>query len=296
MELINDNETLSNKTYFYSDFLTKVQNFFKNKFNLSSNDDENEKKVTISFSKFKHGRQLSDTFIETNGDSFIESSCSKESRYNMYKAASLESDKCSVSSLKSILSSQSLTRLVSSPSDLTKNDSTMIMNYSLCFNKKQKNLIINISSIENISLSKSDLSVYVKIELNFLESNKDNSNNENTRTGRTRSIKKQSNPVFEETFEFCLDKEMKSLFNESKKSIDDLFKITFNVCNSNVYGRDQIIAQHIHTLTLKDLLQSEELVILQKDIELNENYHGSSNLYQIFSHRANFIDSNVKYI
>jgi len=103
--------------------------------------------------------------------------------------------------------------------------------------------MINLISLENIKsvLKLNDCCVYVKLEVMFINSK----NVEQKQMAKTRLIRNQSSPVYDELFEF-----------RSSSACDDLewIRIAFQICNSNSFGRDQLIGLKEHIIYKKDLL------------------------------------------
>ncbi|CAF0708770.1 unnamed protein product [Brachionus calyciflorus] len=156
----------------------------------------------------------------------------------------------SINSLSTILSNENLPQ--------HNKMQNIILNYSLYLNPLNKSLRIDLVSLENVKLpislvqSNLDLNVYVRIEL--LEPNcEKNLNNLKKICAKTRLIKNRTNPIYDETFEFNnLNELFNCLLNESQND-SGCFRLVFNVCNSNLFGRDQIIGLCVHSLKQDDL-------------------------------------------
>lgn len=74
-----------------------------------------------------------------------------------------------------------------------------------------------------------------------------------TRVAKTRQIKNRQNPVFDETFEFT-DFRMQTEV-ESQKKPNGLYVY---VCNSNMYGRDQLLGEYVQSLNEIELINQSE--------------------------------------
>ena len=188
----------------------------------------------------------------------------------------------SLNSLSEVISNENLSKISE------QNVTNMIINYSVRLNENTKSLVLNLISLENIDIpnsvikSKSELSVYIKIDLSY--QSKTESNSSVAKTAKTRMIKSRSNPVFDETFEFD---SFKFLF-ESDLDPDfesNEIKLVFNICNTNLFGRDQLIGQHVHFLSKRDFLKFEEKTNANNKCEY---------ICRIFSQKADLLDSKVK--
>ena len=183
--------------------------------------------------------------------------------------------------------------------------SNLILNYSLYLNEKARILFVKIISLENVKLpptsptSYQDLNVYVRIDLLVPKDNKAtntslNMNNVIRKTAKTRFIKNRSNPIYDESFEFD---NLTDLFENiaSKSEQDDdkcSFRLVFNVCNSNLYGRDQIIGQTFHKLSRNDLVNNEFNKLVDKIDNASLDLDKSC-LSRIYSKKVDLIDSRV---
>jgi hypothetical protein len=163
----------------------------------------------------------------------------------------------------------------------------IILNYSLYLNQKNKSLIIDIISLENVQMPTSlsttnnlELNIYVKIEIlppkevtmmslhQQIVSTSNTSNNQSSFipkiSAKTRLIRNRPNPIYHETFElenlaFIYDQ----LLSHEYPADEDLnlfkcYRLVFNVCNSNLFGRDQIIGQTVHNLLREDCFLTNE--------------------------------------
>lgn len=183
----------------------------------------------------------------------------------------------SLNSLATILSNDQL------PQHHTPN---MILNYSLQLDPHKQSLNINLISLEHVKLpialvqSNIDLNVYIKIEL--LEPNRNIYTNISQKLcAKTRMIKNRSNPVYEETFEFTsLNDLFQSLVSENLNESSACFRLVFNVCNSNLFGRDQIIGLCVHRFNKDDLA---------------DNFEVEKITSRIFSKKIDLVDSKVSF-
>jgi hypothetical protein len=66
----------------------------------------------------------------------------------------------------------------------------------------------------------------------------------------------------------------------------------FNVCNSNLYGRDQIIGQTFHKLSRNDLVNNEFNKLVDKIDNASLDLDKSC-LSRIYSKKVDLIDSRV---
>ncbi|RNA14772.1 hypothetical protein BpHYR1_047213, partial [Brachionus plicatilis] len=188
----------------------------------------------------------------------------------------------SINSSNSYASLNSLATILSNDHLPPHHTPNMILNYSLQLEPNRRSLAIDLISLENVKLPMSllqssvDLNVYIKIEL--LEPNRDiYANVAQKLCAKTRMIKNRANPVYEETFEFnCLNDLFDSLANFVESA--PRFRLVFNVCNSNIFGRDQIIGLCVHTFTKEDLYLADNLD-LQKSIN------------RIYSKKIDLVDS-----
>jgi hypothetical protein len=170
-------------------------------------------------------------------------------RLNSSKASISSS---SLSSLSSIVSQENLNRISAAESSRP----NIIVNYSIYLNESSKSLSINFISLENVRLpdalkpSHVQLNAYVKIELRVNGQNK-------KMEARTRLIKNKTNPIYDETFEF---EHLDDMFEEQNDSVDskkpnggNFLTLIIKVCNSNQFGRDQLIGQVEHELNRDEL-------------------------------------------
>lgn len=184
--------------------------------------------------------------------------------------------------------------------------SNLILNYSLYLNEKSKILFVKIISLENVKLpptsptSYQDLNVYVRIDLLVPKDNKAtntslNMNNVIRKTAKTRFIKNRSNPIYDESFEFDnLNDLFENIASKSEQDDDKCsFRLVFNVCNSNLYGRDQIIGQTFHKLSKNDLVNNEFNKLVDK-IDNTSLDLDKSCLSRIYSKKVDLIDSRVR--
>jgi hypothetical protein len=160
----------------------------------------------------------------------------------------------SSSSLSGIVSQENLNRISAEASR-----SNTIVNYSIYLNESNKSLVLNLISLENVRLpdalkpNQVQLNIYVKIELQI-------GRQDSKMEARTRLIKNKTNPIYDETFEF---EHLDLMFNEQEKSAADMMmdderclKLVIKVCNSNQFGRDQLIGQVEHQLSREELSKS----------------------------------------
>jgi hypothetical protein len=169
----------------------------------------------------------------------------------------------------------------------------IILNYSLLFEERRRALVVNIISLEHehmpVSLTSSsaassashnDLNVYVKLEIlppkevTMASMNANGSSQSSLASlpkisAKTRLIRNKSSPIYNETFElenlgFIYD-QLPSSSNANNNNtvvpgssnevnLFKCFRLVFNVCNSNLFGRDQIIGQTVHNLLREDCL------------------------------------------
>ena len=166
-------------------------------------------------------------------DSFLLESKVEKSNDEMPTTITKSGSLSSLTSLTSIISIDTSTVRIKKAS--------LSVNYSICI--KNSVLIINLISLENIKsvLKLNDCCVYVKLEVLFINSNE---NSEQKQMAKTRLLKNQSSPVYDELFEF-----------RSSSGCDDLelIRIAFQICNSNSFGRDQLIGLKEHIIDKKDL-------------------------------------------
>jgi hypothetical protein len=161
----------------------------------------------------------------------------------------------------------------------------IILNYSLYFDARKKSLIINIISLEHVQMpasltgsSNSDLNIYVKLEILPPKEVTMGSISMSSQaslvphpplpkiSAKTRVIRHKSSPIYNETFElenlsFIYDQLLESEAAVTADTVVNLFKcyrLVFNVCNSNLFGRDQIIGQTVHNLLREDCFMSSE--------------------------------------
>ena len=258
---------------------------------------------------------------------------------NLNGATRLTSSTYSLNSLTTILSNEKIMNSSRKLSTLKKQNTTdtylqdfitlepqpqlnLILNYSLYLNEKLKVLQVKVISLENVKLPESlsssniDLNVYVRIEL--LAPLAHNIPITERKTAKTRLIKNRSNPIFDESFEFT---NLTDLFVNLMSSSDEInenseefkrnnsFRLVFNVCNSNLFGRDQIIGQTVHTVLKIDLFNNE---FINKAIILNEKENSNDklvnsdnnnnnnpnliNLPRIYSRKVDLVDSKVVFL
>lgn len=192
----------------------------------------------------------------------------------------------SINSSASYASLSSLATILSNDHLPKHHTPSMILNYSLHLDPNKQSLSIDLVSLENVKLpislvqSNIDLNVYIKIEL--LEPNRNIYTNISQKLcAKTRMIKNRSNPVFEETFEFTsLNDLFESLIGENLDESATRFRLVFNVCNSNLFGRDQIIGLCVHTFKKDDLY-------------LADNFYPEKFIPRIFSKKIDLVDSKV---
>lgn len=201
-------------------------------------------------------------------------------RFQRMSSVNSSTSYASLNSLATILSNDHL------PQHCTPN---MILNYSLQLDPIKRSLTINLICLENVKLPMSlvqsnvDLNVYIKIEL--LEPNRDiYAKMAQKLCAKTRLIKNRSNPIYEETFEFnSLDDLYNSLTNENLDEKAARFRLVFNVCNSNIFGRDQIIGLCVHTFKKDDLY-------------LADNCQIEKSIPRIYSKKIDLVDSKVSFL
>jgi hypothetical protein len=166
--------------------------------------------------------------------------------------------------------------------------SNMILNYSLHLNETNNTLKLNILSIENVYLTNimastnhQDLNVYIKIEmLTPID------NDPRKLIGKTRLIKNRKSPIYDETFEFQnLDDliiYLKDLQNQKSNILCNSYRLMFNICNSNLFGRDQLIGQIVHSFTRDDFqFENSQCKIYSKKVDLVDSKPNDINLGQI---------------
>jgi Ca2+-dependent lipid-binding protein len=138
----------------------------------------------------------------------------------------------------------------------------------------------NVQLPESLLSSNLDLNVYVRIELLGPASSTSSSTpRPSGRTAKTRMIKSRSNPVFDESFHFS--EQLCDLFDNLKSNSDTAvggcFRLVFNVCNLNLFGRDQIIGQTVHNLVKFDQIAR----IYSKKVDLVDSKFNNINLGQL---------------
>lgn len=215
--------------------------------------------------------------------------------------ANLEEDKQNKrNSIKSSASQYSLNSFVSNKniSRVFIEQKNLIMNYSILVNEKQNVVTLNIISLENLRSSNTmdwkiidNLCVYILIEMRFT----DKDGNQVNKTARTRLIKNRANPVFDETFEFDLFQ-----FTDKNAINQGLF---FYVCNSNSFGRDQLLGEHTQGLHADDLINEENNLLrrmFSKKVTIinpkayNESHLGQLHYTLCFKKAANSIYLNIQ--
>jgi len=176
---------------------------------------------------------------------------------------------------------------------------TIILNYSLHLNMANRSLFVRVISLENVKFSSSSnllvdfnssntnetLNVYVRVEL--LSPPINNVNNMRAiyqrKMAKTRSIKQRQSPIYDEAFEFRGGDELNELFDNlsmQQTSTTNCFRLVFNVCNSNLYGRDQILGLAVHNLLACDLNNQSD----DKSVDLPP---------RIYSKKVDLVDSKV---
>lgn len=170
----------------------------------------------------------------------------------------------------------------------------IVLNYSIYFNNLKKSLIINIISLESVQMppgslitnnNNLELNIYVKVEIlppkevTMMSINSSNGVSTSSSassssllpakiTAKTRVIRNKSNPIYNETFEFdnlsfVFDRLVEDDGNEI--NLYKCYRLVFNVCNSNLFGRDQIIGQTVHNLVREDcFIVNEYKKIMQR--------------------------------
>ena len=208
---------------------------------------------------------------------------------------------------------------------------SIILNYSLYFNERTKSLVISIISLENVHMPASlsaasniELNIYVKIEIlsskevtmmsmmlnggSSVNSSQASLAPASTQTqtrlpkisAKTRLIRNKANPVYNETFELENLSFVYEQLNEPDSINDEInmykcYRLVFNVCNSNLFGRDQIIGQTVHNLLREDyFVNSEYKKIMESDVDsgrmkdttrqVNENVYS-----RIFSKKVDLV-------
>lgn len=204
----------------------------------------------------------------------------------------------SINSLTTIISNENLTQS-------SKQELTMILNYSLRLNEENKSLEINVLSLENVKLSSSlvqsnlDLNVYIRIELDSSKSKfllpKLNA--------KTRLIKNRINPVYDETFEFNnLAKLFDVLYSDDLDTSSNIYRLVFYICNSNLFGRDQLIGQSVHNIHKDDLINNGDQYSKVIDNLTCSSHHQqidsvdheiNPSLARIYSKKVDLVDSKV---
>lgn len=151
------------------------------------------------------------------------------------------------------------------------------INYSISFKEALDVIDLNIVSLENMqSIEASDLNivdklnVYIKIELVFIDKN----GVLIRRSAKTRMVRNRTNPIFDESFEFCDFVSQEEDANESKGT-----GIFFYICNLNTFGRDQLLGELVQKLSKKDLVNEEH-----------------PNLHRVFSKHVNILDPKVNFL
>ena len=164
-------------------------------------------------------------------------------------------------------------------SKTTEDHREMTINYSIFLNEKNKTLVLNVLSIDNVHYSigsatrtphlLAELNIYVKIEL----SSSNQIKKFVKKSAKTRLIKSTLNPIFDETFEFSY---LKFLFDTENNNEDSgELKLLLSVCNSNPFGRDQLIGEIVQDIARPDAFNNE---------------NGTLYLKQIFSKNINLVD------
>lgn len=176
--------------------------------------------------------------------------------------------------------------LINNTTNQAKSSNT-ILNYSLHLSETSKSLKLNILSIENVYLTNmmtstnQDLNVYIKIEmLTPID------NDPRKLIAKTRLIKNRKSPMFDETFEFHnLDDliiYLKDLQNQNSNILCNSYRLMFNICNSNLFGRDQLIGQIVHSFTRNDFqFENNQCKIYSKKVDLVDGKPNDINLGQI---------------
>jgi hypothetical protein len=176
--------------------------------------------------------------------------------------------------------------LIHSTTNSAKSSNT-ILNYSLNLSEANKTLKLNIMSIENVYLSNmmastnQDLNVYIKIEmLTPID------NDPRKLIAKTRLIKNRKSPMYDESFEFSnLDDliiYLKDRQNQISNILCNSYRLMFNICNSNLFGRDQLIGQVIHSFTEDDFqIENNQCKIYSRKVDLVDSKPNDINLGQI---------------
>ncbi len=187
---------------------------------------------------------------------------------------SLNNSNSSLNSLSKIVSNESLN--IKTALIYKSTNANLILNYSVYLKPEHKLLKVNIISLENLKsvlkVNDSGLNVYVRIEL---LSPKNARNQLIRKPAKTRLIRNRSNPIYDESFEFEKLDDLFESFQANKDSLSiqnpndqtklssslsnsNVYRIVFYICNSNSYGRDQLIGQAVHHIQESDLIRHED--------------------------------------
>ena len=167
---------------------------------------------------------------------------------------------------------------------------------------------IDFNSISSSSNTPNDaLNVYVRIELLSPPATTNNCHNirsiHQRKMAKTRSIRQRQCPIYDEAFEFRGGDDLDELFANLSTATQtttstNCFRLVFNVCNSNMYGRDQILGLAVHNLLACDLnnrSQSEQSFILLINSTDNNNNNNLVDLPpRIYSKKVDLVDTKVR--
>ena len=180
--------------------------------------------------------------------------------------------------VKSSSSLNSITKIISTDSINTlttvepNHRPSPIFNFSICYNSVTSTLFVNVISLENLPSVEAralDLNVYVRVEIKLPNSylSRFTSNSKEleainaylNKMAKTRSIRSNVNPVYDETFEFDNFRYLSEMANDGDDDgeADNHFRAIFLICNLNQFGRDQIIGQLEHKFLASELLLTE---------------------------------------
>ena len=181
------------------------------------------------------------------------------------------------------------------------NRTTSLLNYSLSVDAPSRSLCVNVISAENVSdpkaLSSSptttttsrslaDLSIYVRVELGQSSGPAVASANARgagagttgTQLAKTRVIRSTTSPVYDESFRFKLPSRA-----ALERDPNPLLLLTFSVCNSNRYGRDQILGRFVHSLDASIATEAPNSTAEQNSSSSISRSSADSDSCQVFS-------------